>query len=1739
MPLQKRFDSAPYYDDYNESKDYYKVLFKPGVAVQARELNQLQTMLQRQIERFGDHVFKSGTIVSGVNFAYNPSIAYAKILDTDTDGRPVALSSYAGLLARDSANLVARVVTTRDGFESKNPDLNTLYLEYLNSGTSQNATSFSNSSVLTIYSTSYPLYSITISNPGKDFANSDDVVITSPVRVLLLSNTKFQNTETITQATTGAVLEIVETIDEANAQYQVLRVKPVNADLANTLQAESKWTLQTTYNIAGGTSSATGRVEQIMGSGARGIATTDALGIIRTVTVASAGSGYQYTPHVTVRPLATPTADLENLSLLARNYKAKVTVAGSSFSAPTGFGYSFGVTEGVIYQKGYFSRVSPRIIIVEPYSNQPDGVVVGLTTVESNVSATTDSSLYDNASNTTNYRAPGADRLKLTPTLKVVSNTVATGNTSFFPLVEFQGGSPSREYRDTQYSVIGREFERRTRETSGDFVIDPFVVTTKEIAGNTTHFNVLVDPGTAYIAGSRVKTVSNSYLPVAKETSSIARLNTVVTASYGNYVIVNEVGGNFDFKTGATVDLYDQACSFLTQQSFSSVAALGTKIGTARVRSFVHDNGDQGQPATTYRMYLFDINMDAGQVFESVKSLFYNGTNKGICDIVQSFVTTANGERTTLRDSKLVDAVFDLGVEGVSSISNVSYNYRTSNESLTIATTGTFSISAPSGSEFPYAAGHTLSTLEKQDFSLIPLANLVGSANLVSANVGTSSSLIQTGSSQVGTVQTGDYIGVYSNTTSYTVRRVQAVNTSTITVASNVGFTNTSTNIVRVFPKFVPINLGRSTVAIATRSGSGGNATVDVNLGVTIASSQSLVGFYSIHIPVATRVSKDVNRQKYVKINTSTHTAGGTGPWCLGVPDIIRLRAVYEGTSTSGTNVTRHFFIDNGGRGESYKLGQLVKDPLSSYSASGKTLLVEFDSFTPSSGLEGFFTINSYPLNDSANLSASSTTINTLEIPELSTTRGLYYDLRNCFDFRPIASNTAILTSTPASATVNPSNTYTLNSDEKYFPVPGSSIIFDSSVYQSRVDSIIVRKTGDFAVLNGVATDMPAISKAPTAEVQSLLLNRLAVPKYPALPRILSAQTQQFADRRVGNDRGVVNVRTGRYNIKTINDGQMGAGVQPRGYSMSRIGAIERRVQVLEQYVTLSQRENAIKNVSIASSVDPTKQRFKNGFFVDVFDKNTSANYQSKEYNASIYPGVSALFPATTPRALSMKIDTTDTATVAGVYQKALMLPFVEEAVISFAVGTVPYVPPAPSASPIPITPSPSISRIPLSASAIPESPNPSPTPSPSITPSSTPTPSPTLTPGASATPTPSPSPTPSASITPTPSPTPTISGTPLPSPAPGASPTPSPSPTPTASPTPSPTPTASPTPSPSVTPPVTPTPSPSITITPSPTPSHSAPISPSPTPSPTVTPSNTPPMSPAAPSPSPSISPSRIVTGGGVITGDVHGIYWGTVGPETFTSTITSGNNDKTGVVEIWQDPEDFINDPDLTDVARYDDGSIVTTQTQTFDDGSTLTITNNYQGRPDASDGDVSLVSTIVTSTPATDSSSSSTTNSSWDWYDAGGDDLSFGGGCPDPQTPIMISPTESKPAGELKVGDIIYTMHETLRTYGYYKVLNAEIVQQPKLRFVFDDDTSIVVSTTHRFLMSSDQWEFAFKQNAGDIIKGVDGNKTIARVEPVEEGSVVKFEIEDAHTYISGSLISHNVKNSGDYWSWINEA
>ena len=73
----------PYYDDFDAADNFYKVLFKPGYPVQARELTTLQSILQNQIEDFGSHIFKEGSIVIPGNIAYDGQFYAVKLNPTN------------------------------------------------------------------------------------------------------------------------------------------------------------------------------------------------------------------------------------------------------------------------------------------------------------------------------------------------------------------------------------------------------------------------------------------------------------------------------------------------------------------------------------------------------------------------------------------------------------------------------------------------------------------------------------------------------------------------------------------------------------------------------------------------------------------------------------------------------------------------------------------------------------------------------------------------------------------------------------------------------------------------------------------------------------------------------------------------------------------------------------------------------------------------------------------------------------------------------------------------------------------------------------------------------------------------------------------------------------------------------------------------------------------------------------------------------------------------------------------------------------------------------------------------------------------------------------------------------------------------------------------------------------------------------------------------------------------------
>ena len=79
MPQNTNLNVSPYFDDFVDSKNYQKVLFKPGFPVQARELTTLQSILQNQIEKFGQHFFKEGSMIIPGGTSYDEQYNSVKI----------------------------------------------------------------------------------------------------------------------------------------------------------------------------------------------------------------------------------------------------------------------------------------------------------------------------------------------------------------------------------------------------------------------------------------------------------------------------------------------------------------------------------------------------------------------------------------------------------------------------------------------------------------------------------------------------------------------------------------------------------------------------------------------------------------------------------------------------------------------------------------------------------------------------------------------------------------------------------------------------------------------------------------------------------------------------------------------------------------------------------------------------------------------------------------------------------------------------------------------------------------------------------------------------------------------------------------------------------------------------------------------------------------------------------------------------------------------------------------------------------------------------------------------------------------------------------------------------------------------------------------------------------------------------------------------------------------------------
>ncbi len=409
MPINTNLNQSPYFDDYDQDKQFNRILFKPGFAVQARELTQLQSILQNQIEQFGDNIFKEGSIVKGCTFNNYDDLRYVK-LNTPASFDP-------------------------SQFES----------------------------------------GVVLESPGVDDIEVDYVYI------------------------------MVGSISGLRAQI-IKGVKGTN----NTETPSTFWIkyLNTTNNYTQFTIN-----EQF------------------TIELVKYKRGTQAPLPIANQPVVPP----------------ETTTASGSDRVGKAFGIQ--MSPGIVFQKGHFIFAEEQTLVIENYSDVPADKSVGFQVTEAQINALQDDSLYDNAYGSKNENAPGADRLKLTPTLVVKLPTEAAEDSDFFSLIRYQNGNAVGLRDVSQYNVLGEEMARRTYEESGNYVLEQFPIATDDRipeGESVSQVHALVGQGVAYVKGFRVENSGEQSIQIDQIAATEIVNSQSIGTQYGHYVDVTSFNGRVD-----------------------------------------------------------------------------------------------------------------------------------------------------------------------------------------------------------------------------------------------------------------------------------------------------------------------------------------------------------------------------------------------------------------------------------------------------------------------------------------------------------------------------------------------------------------------------------------------------------------------------------------------------------------------------------------------------------------------------------------------------------------------------------------------------------------------------------------------------------------------------------------------------------------------------------------------------------------------------------------------------------------------------------------------------------------------------------------------------------------------------------------------------------------------------------------------------------------------------------------
>jgi len=749
----------------------------------------------------------------------------------------------------------------------------------------------------------------------------------------------------------------------------------------------------------------------------------------------------------------------ETLTVTSSGYwKGRTFVVGTQTSNSLGNRY-FGVAHritlspGLIYAKGHFIRTGKIGCYVDKFSTS---VIrqIGFHVTESIIQSDDDDTLLDPASGTYNANSPGADRYKLTATLKSFPLNSTTVPENFFRYAQYEYGSVLyHRTRNDPLNKLGDQLASRAFETNGNYVVEGLYLRVREhldngegnggltTSGSNGNLVAEISPGKCNVAGYPRILENTKRIIFSKPTTTVAAEGKTLTTAFGNYVVVDEMVGSWNIgleDTGdSIVDLYDTntnaASTVYGGASSTTVSPAGTKIGEAKVRQMIYDSGTIGAAACKYKLYLYDIKMTAGTAaFSDVQSIHYdNGTTDAFADIVGATATLQNPDTNKMFWPLPRKAIKTLKVEG-SSDTDITFTYlkeinRSGTNSITLTLSG--------DETFPWYNAVTTTT----DQNLILIA-------------------------------TSDFV---IDSTNYYTGQVIDAQAMSPSASSDKSITYTlGTSVTSGTPSF-------KAYAVVRTTGASGQIRA---------------------------INKTAEKNNFVKLNLDSHPVGTSGTYSLGVPDVYKLVQVLAYTANDYTtgekDVTKDFRLNLGQKDNYYGLASITKKSSSTLNLSTyKYLTVKFNWFsnTSTSGYT-FSTVDSYPLPATENSTAAAGEVYPQEIPLYQSEKYGITDLRDALDFRPYATRTAtgnyISTSVAGVTSENPSNSEVVSHSNLTFPIPTETFTTDIQSYLPQGYRCTINANGDIVMKASAINERVSIQ---TPDPGEMTLATLIAPPYPSL----------------------------------------------------------------------------------------------------------------------------------------------------------------------------------------------------------------------------------------------------------------------------------------------------------------------------------------------------------------------------------------------------------------------------------------------------------------------------------------------------------------------------------------------------------------------------------------------------------------------------------------------------------------